>query len=125
MRIIVFNLHNEIKKLIENAVKAYKDCKVVDTNNYISFKKEFSLSFSGETIIIFSVKKEEDLDFLESVHKDFMDIKLIIDLSDSLIHLNQRTLSLQPRIITNFEESKLLLPEAVKRIAKEKIKHRG
>lgn len=94
-------------------------CKVIETIDQVSFLKAYSQCFSGETLVVFFAEDSEDMDFLEKTYKTFVDIKLLIHLSDNINSLYERALQLYPRLIStqNGDEYMLLL-KAIEVIAK-------
>ena len=124
MKILIFNNQNEkINQKIQYALNAYQNCQLILTKDHHTFTKEFSFCLSGETIIVFFINNKNDMDFLESIHTQFVDIKLIVDQSERKKSFQSRVLELHPRMITNFDENSELLIGVVQGIVKEKLKN--
>jgi hypothetical protein len=134
MRILIYNnnevnneanseVNNEsVRSKIQTALKLFENCQVILSEDYSGFKKEFSLCLSGETIIVFFIKNEIDLNFLESIQRDFVDVKLIINIAEKKLY-QARALKLRPRIITNADEDIQLLLGVIQGGVKEKFKN--
>ncbi len=124
MKILIYNNHNdEVIQRIQNTLNTFQNCQIIFSQDYHTFKKKFSFCLSGETLIVFFIKNELDIRFLESIHNDFVDIKLIIDLSENKSY-QARALKLQPRLITNADENTELLIGVIQGCVKENLKNR-
>jgi len=124
MKILIFNNQNTtIDKKIRHALKTFPECQVIVTKDHLRFRRDFSLCLSGETIVIFFITSESDMVFLESMHSNFVDIKLIANLSKRKKAFQSRVLKLNPRIITNSDENPDLLLGSIQGIVKEKLKN--
>ena len=124
MKILIFNRHNEkINLEIQYALKACQICQLILTKDHHTFTKEFSPCLSGETVIVFFINNENDMKFLESIHTQFVDIKLIVDQSERKKSFQSRVLNLHPRMITNSDENSELLVGVVQGIVMEKLKN--
>ncbi len=123
MKILTFNSqHDEIVSKIRHSTMKFQNCPVILTKNFHTFKKEFSSCLSGETLIVFFLNNELDMRFLESIRYDFVDIKLIIDISGGTQY-QDRALKLHPRIITNVNENLDLLLGVIQGCLKENMKN--
>ncbi len=124
MKILIYNTYNEkMTEEIRHTISVYKNCQIIPAKNYNTFKKEFSLCLSGETIVVFFIKNEKDMNFLESIQGSFLDIKLIVNLTESEISFQSRILKLQPRIITDSDKNSILLTGTIQGMIKEKQKN--
>jgi hypothetical protein len=121
MKILIYNNNEIINQKIQIALNAFENCQVILSKDYHTFKKEFSFCLCGETIIVFFISDESDIGFLESMQKKFVDIKLIINISEKKTY--QRALKLQPRVITNADENTELLLGVIQGCVKEKLKN--
>ena len=123
MKILIFSIGNEtISQKIIDGLNQFKNCQIILLEDHQSFKKEFRHCFSGETVVVFFIEGEEDMSFLESMEKEFVDIKLIINQPDHTNSFYGRILSLHPRLITNIRECRELLPGVVRKTVIEMLK---
>ena len=99
MKILVFNTGDKnIGSYYQPGIQLPQSCLVQVSDNYPDFCKAVQACLSGQGIIVFYVKKQQDLDCLRSVMTEYSDLKLIVSIPDdqTLIH---RALALYPRFI--------------------------
>lgn len=114
MRILFYSSDQKDLLAVPNSelIKKSKTTVILSVD-YSEFQKEFQKCFSGETIVIFYIKNEDDLNFIESIEKIFFDVKLIINYSGASDVFLKRIFKLNPRVITNTAQNPQLLKEAL------------
>jgi len=123
LNIIIYNdQDHSIIQAIKTRTLMFKNCTVTRVTDYKTFKKNLASCFAGECIIVFFINREKDMMFLESVKKQFVDIKLLIYLALEGNDIASRAYALSPRIVISNNSSKELLPEALQGILKNLIK---
>lgn len=121
MKILIFNpYHKDITQKIVDAIMEFSTCQIVNAADHPSFEIAFSSCLNGETIVVFFIREEKDISFLEYLHPKFFDIKLIVNHPDHGDKFQARIIKLCPRIITVTHECSQLLPYAVHGIVKQK-----
>ncbi len=125
MNLIIFNpLFEEITRNITDTIRHFNECRIVRAADHRAFSSVFAHSLSGETVVVFLVDDEEDMGFLEEIHRNFIDIKLFTVLTNNSDRLRGRALKLQPRMITHVGGDSRLLPRAVRGVIEEMLSSR-
>ncbi len=120
MNIIIYNDEDHTTiQAIETIGLMFKECRVIRVMDHNMFKKRLATCLAGESVIIFFINKEENMRFLESMAKYFVDIKLLIYLTRDNNRLASRAYDLAPRIVISNDSSKELLPAVLERILKQ------
>lgn len=111
---------------ILDKVAVNRECRYIQTKNHYEFRSSVSSCLSGETIVIYTVSDEADLQFLESIQDFLMDTKLFINLIKQNEDFMTRILKLSPRLFTNIEsdDKTHLLPEAIDNVVREMMKQK-
>jgi len=119
LNIIIYNTrYHPVIQVIKTRALKFTNCMIIQVTDYKPFKKKLSACFAGECIIIFFVTREKDIVFLESMEKNFVDIKLLIHLDIEDATIASRAYALSPRLVTDNDSCKDLLPSALEGIIK-------
>ena len=120
MKILIYDSRNkQDKDSINTLVETFTSCQILFTDNYYSFETKLLSCYSGETVIVFFVNEEKDMDFLESTMKNLTDIKLIVNLLEKTSSLESRAYAIGARLVTKTDDNEVLLPLGLQGIIKE------
>lgn len=112
MQIIVFagETHPLVDVLAESVGKT---ATLILVETGAAFREKIRCCLDGETIIVFFVRHAGDMELIESLARDFIDMKLVIYLEDYTPLLADRAYKLRPRLVTGKLDADALLPGAV------------
>lgn len=101
MKLIVFNPYfAAMNERILTVVKRFTQCSAAFADSRPEFETELMSSLSGETIVAFFIGRYRDLLFLEEMHQQFVDVKLLINLHSRLEMYEKRARKLRPRFLS-------------------------
>ena len=89
------------------------------TTSHTAFQEAFGHCLSGETIVVFFVNSDSDLDLLEGMEKTFVDTKLLLAMAGPNDHLLRRAYRCSPRLVAQTDERPVLLPMTIQGMANE------
>ena len=128
MKIIIYNPYfTTLNQQFLKRIEAFSKSLGIITSNHDQFQSEFTKCFSGETIVVFYIGVEADVTFLEKVQQQFVDIKLLVNLTPHLEGYCNRIRKLDPRIVhigadcSCGEQCSCLLPHAVQAILEKRL----
>jgi|GEM_PF-6490536 hypothetical protein len=117
MEVLVFSKHSR-DYIGDLKAVAGTFASVIQLDDETRCKAALARCLDGETILIFCIRNEADMAFLEAQARQFIDMRLIICLETHDAELSARAYGLKPRLVLDPRASPALLPGVVKGILK-------